>query len=54
MRSHKVIDDHALLTISKKGGKETFSARIVVSADGKARIVTASGKDASGAKIAST
>ena len=54
MRSHKVIDDHALLTISKKGGKETFSARIVVSADGKARIVTASGKDASGAKTSST
>src|SRR5271170_5531012 len=54
MRSYKVIDDHTLLTISKKGGKENLSARIVVSADGKTRTVTASGKDASGAKIAST
>jgi hypothetical protein len=54
MRSYKVIDDHTLLTVSKKGGKETISARIVVSADGKTRTVTASGKDASGAKIAST
>ena len=54
MRSYKVIDDHTLLTISKKGGKETFSARIVLSADGKTRTVTVSGVDASGAKITST
>ena len=54
MRSYKVVDDHTLLTISKKGGKETFSARIVVSADGKTRTVTVSGMDASGAKITST
>jgi hypothetical protein len=54
MRSYKVIDDHTLLTVSKKGGKEVISARIVVSADGKTRTVTASGTDASGAKITST
>jgi hypothetical protein len=54
MRSYKVIDDHTLSTISKKGGKETISARIVVSADGKTRTVTASGTDASGAKVTST
>jgi len=54
MRSYKVIDDHTLLTISKKGGKETISARIVVSADGKSRTVTVSGTDASGAKVTST
>jgi hypothetical protein len=54
MRSYKVIDEHTLLVISKKGGKETFSARIVVSADGKTRTVTVSGTDASGAKITST
>jgi hypothetical protein len=54
MRSYKVIDDHTLLTISKKGGKEVISARIVVSADGKTRTVTANGTDTSGAKITST
>jgi hypothetical protein len=54
MRSYKVVDDHTLMTVSKKGGKEVFSARIVVSADGKTRTVTASGTDASGAKNTST
>ena len=53
-RSYKVVDDHTLLTVSKKGGKETISARIVLSADGKTRTVTASGTDASGAKVTST
>jgi hypothetical protein len=54
MRSYKVIDGHTLLAISKKDGKETLSARIVLSADGKTRTVTVSGTDASGAKITST
>ena len=54
MRSYKVVSDHTLLAISKKDGKETFSARIVVSADGKSRTVTVSGTDASGAKVTST
>jgi hypothetical protein len=54
MRSYKVIDDHTIMTISKKSGKEVISARIVVSADGKTRTVTASGTNASGAKITST
>jgi hypothetical protein len=54
MRSYKVVSDHTLLVISKKGGKETFSARIVVSADGKTRTVTVTGTDPSGAKITST
>ncbi|HMD09907.1 MAG TPA: hypothetical protein VKH63_20405 [Candidatus Acidoferrum sp.] len=54
MRSYKVVNDHTLLVISKKGGKETFSTRIVVSADGKTRTVTVSGTDASGAKTTST
>jgi len=53
-RSYKVVDDHTLVTVSKKGGKETLSARIVVSADGKSRTVTASGTNASGAKTTST
>ncbi len=54
MRSYKVVNDHTLLIISKKGGKETYSARVVLSADGKTRTVTVSGTDASGAKITST
>jgi len=54
MRSYKVINGHTLLSMSKKDGKETLSARIVVSADGKTRTVTVSGTDASGAKIKST
>jgi hypothetical protein len=53
MRSYKVVNDHTLLIISKKGGKETYSARVVLSADGKSRTVTVSGTDASGAKITS-
>lgn len=54
MRSYKVVNDHTLLAVSKKDGKETVSARIVVAADGKSRTVTVSGTDASGAKITST
>jgi hypothetical protein len=54
MRSYKVVNDHTLLAVSKKGGKETYSARIVVAADGKSRTVTVSGTNASGAKITST
>jgi hypothetical protein len=54
MRSYKAVNDHTLSVISKKGGKETFSTRIVVSADGKTRTVAVNGKDASGAKTTST
>ena len=54
MRSYKVVNDHTLLAASKKGGKETNTARIVLSADGKTRTVTLTGTDASGAKVTST
>jgi hypothetical protein len=54
MRSYKVINDHTLLAVSKKDGKETISARIVVAADGKSRTVTVSGTNAGGAKVTST
>jgi hypothetical protein len=54
MRSYKAVNDHTLLVVTKKSGKETFSTRIVVSADGKTRTVTVSGTDASGAKTTST
>ncbi len=54
MRSYKVIDEHTLAGTTKKGGKESTIARIVLSADGKKRTVTVSGTDASGAKTTST
>ena len=53
-RAYKVIDDHTLVGTTKKGGKESTIARIVLSADGKTRTVTVSGTDASGAKTTST
>ena len=44
-RSYTKIDDHTLGFNSKKDGEITVSCRIVVSADGKSRTVTASGTD---------
>ena len=40
MRSYKKIGDHAMKITVKKDGKVTFTGRVVVSADGKSRIVT--------------
>ena len=37
--------------ISKKGGKTTLTARIVVAADGKTRITTQTGKDGQGQTV---
>ena len=54
MRSYKRIDAHTLVLTNKKGGKTILTARVEVSADGKTRTVTASGKDASGTKMEST
>jgi hypothetical protein len=54
MRSYKVVDAHTLWIVSKKGGKETYGARVVVAADGKSRTTTVTGTDASGAKFTST
>lgn len=54
MRSIKKVDDHTLTATQKKDGKVTTTARIVLSADGKTRTVTASGTDAKGKKISST
>jgi hypothetical protein len=51
MRSYKKVDAHTLELTVKKDGKVTLSGRIVVSADGKSRTVTASGTDAEGKKI---
>lgn len=53
-RSLKKIDDRTLELTVKKGGKVTITGRIVVSADGKSRTLTASGTDAEGKKIQMT
>jgi hypothetical protein len=54
MRSYKKVDDRTLTVTVKKDGKITTTARIVVSADGKTRTVTASGTDSKGKKFSST
>lgn len=53
-RSYKKIDDHTLALANKKDGKPTTTGRIVVSADGKTRTLSASGTDAAGKKVSST
>ena len=53
-RAYKRVNDHTLDITNKKGGTVTTTARVVVSADGKSRTVTAHGKDAKGKKISST
>ncbi len=52
-RSYKQIDDHTLAMENKKGGKATMHGKIVVSADGKSRVITVSGKDSAGKKVTS-
>jgi hypothetical protein len=47
------VDDHTLHIAAKKGGKNTLTAHIVLSADGKTRTVTTTGTDAKGAKVRS-
>lgn len=51
MRSYKQINDHTLEIANKKEGKVVTSGKIVVSADGKSRTVTTTGKDAKGNKM---
>jgi hypothetical protein len=50
-RSYTKVDDHTLTLENKKGGSVTTSGRIVVSADGKTRTLTASGKNPAGKKV---
>lgn len=54
MRSYKQVDSHTLLLTSKKGDKVTLTGRIVVSADGRSRTVTAKGTDSNGKPVSST
>jgi hypothetical protein len=53
-RSYKSINDRTLELTVKKGGKVTITGKIVISADGKVRTLTASGKDSMGMKVEST
>jgi hypothetical protein len=50
-RSLKQINARTLELTSKKGGKVTMTAKIVVAADGKSRTLTASGSDSMGMKV---
>jgi hypothetical protein len=52
--SYTMIDERTLGFNVRKGGKTTFSGRIVVSADGKSWTVTTVGTDATGRKVSST
>jgi hypothetical protein len=54
MRAYKPVNDHTLALTEKKGGTVTNSGRVVVSADGKNRTVTASRTNADGKKISFT
>lgn len=47
----KRIDSNTLELVSKKGGKPTVTARIVISADGKTRTNTQTGTNAAGEKV---
>src|SRR5262249_26260214 len=51
MRSYRKVDDHTLELTVKKAGVVITSARIVVSADGKSRTVSATTTDPSGKKV---
>lgn len=50
-RSYRMIDKHTLGITGNKGGKQTMTGRIVVSADGKTRTVTTTTTDANGKKV---
>ena len=50
-RSYRMVDKRALEIKAMKGGKQTLTGRIVVSADGKTRTVTTTSTDAHGKKV---
>ena len=53
-RSYQKIDDHTMVSTSKKDGKVVISARSVVSADGKTRTVHVTQTDSAGKKVTGT
>lgn len=48
------INDRTYRVVTKKGGKTTLTARIVVAPDGKTRITTQTGKNAQGQSVKNT
>ena len=48
------IDDHTYQVVAKKGGKATVTSRIVISADGKTRTQTQTGKNPQGQTVNNT
>ncbi len=53
-RSYTKVNDRTLTFTAKKNGQAILTGRVVVSADGKSRTVTASGTDPKGNKVSST
>lgn len=53
-RAYRQVNDHTLDMTLMHGGKRVGSGKIEVSADGKTRTVTTSGKDANGKNFKST
>ena len=54
MRSYTKVNDQTLTMTAKKGGKVMTTSRMVVSADGKSRVVNANGTTAKGKKFSNT
>ena len=54
MRAYTKVNDQTLTMTAKKGGKVMTTSRIVVSADGKSRVVNANGTTAKGKKFSNT
>lgn len=52
-RSLRRIDSHTLALRVRKDGKVTITGRVVLSPDGKSRVVTTTGTDAQGHKVKS-
>jgi len=53
-RSYVKVNQYTLTLENKKAGKVTTSAKVVVAADGKTRILTGSGMNAAGEKVTSS
>jgi hypothetical protein len=50
-RAYKMVNDRTLDMMMAKGGKVTITGKIQVAADGKSRVVTTNGTDATGKKF---
>jgi len=52
--TYTLIDDHTYQVVPKKNGKATVTSRIAISADGKTRTQTQTGKDVKGQTVNNT